>query len=79
MNNDKKCGKFFNLTQNDLNNLCKKYKGCKIAVMISVENNQDVKLLNKNESYIDLIRLHVRINNIDKNNLNKTIEMFNRF
>lgn len=72
-------GKWYSTSLQDIANVVNSYNGCKIAVMLSVENNREYIIPDKNVSKIDLYRLHVRISSTnDDTILDDTIYMFNK-
>lgn len=78
---DKKCGKWYSTSLNDIINIANSYNGCKLAVMLSIDNNRDYEIPDKHVSMIELYRLHVRIDSIGEKSdkiLDDTIYLFNK-
>lgn len=79
---DKNNGLWFSTGVNDVKRIIDNYDGCKIAVMISVDNNKNIYLEHSNITKISLIRLHVRFNddiNYNIKILTDVVYMCNKF
>jgi YrbI family 3-deoxy-D-manno-octulosonate 8-phosphate phosphatase len=72
-------GKWYSVSEEDLEKVSNSYNGCKIAVMISIGDNKELILKSKS---ITLVRLHLRLVddlNINSKLIEETIILFNRF
>ena len=58
---DSRFGKWHSVAVSDIQDLLDFHSGCKIAVMVSVEGNQNFSLPHRDASKIDLVRVHLRV------------------
>jgi 4-hydroxy 2-oxovalerate aldolase len=60
---DKNLGKWNSVSLLDIQKILNFHEGCKLAVMVPTEGNENFNLPKKEKSQIDLIRVHLRISN----------------
>jgi len=75
---DDKNGKWYSLTTVDIKNIYEKYNGCKIAVMIPIDNSDNIQFSDFVTTNISLIRLLLKLTN-DKKKDDELIEKTNNY